>query len=409
MNNQKLLEKIRSDCFERISSELAKGEGLREEFSKELNRFYDLLIKAVESSDPSWLKPILIEWAQSRTQTEFDDRNSLPPILSTIVTQTFKVAKEKLGTSETLEIMDALLPIFTYCYEEIAYNETLVRISHVSGELERANRNLERVDRSKSDFISVAAHELKTPLTLIEGYASMLREKFTHPEEDSSSIALLKGIDNGTRRLGEIVSDMVDVSLIDNDLLALKFQPTWINHLLDVLQKEMSDSILTRNQILEIRKFEGSDEMIFADTERLYQALNNVLTNAIKYTPNGGKILIDGRKLAGFIEVLITDTGIGVNPDDRDRIFEKFGSLGDTALHSSGKLKFKGGGPGLGLPIVKGILDAHGGSIWVESDGYDEEKFPGSTFHMLIPLRKETPNEKLSKVYKPLSEIQTGD
>ena len=409
MNNQKLLEKIRSDCFERVSSELAKGEGLREEFSKELNRFYDLLIKAVESSDPGWLKPILIEWAQSRTQTEFDDRNSLPPILSTIVTQTFKVAKEKLGTSETLEIMDALLPIFTYCYEEIAYNETLVRISHVSGELERANRNLERVDRSKSDFISVAAHELKTPLTLIEGYASMLREKFTHPEEDSSSIALLKGIDNGTRRLGEIVSDMVDVSLIDNDLLALNFQPTWINHLLDVLQKELSNSILTRNQILEIRKFEGSDEMIFADTERLYQALHNVLTNAIKYTPDGGKILVDGRKLAGFIEVLITDTGIGVNPDDRDQIFEKFGSLGDTALHSSGKLKFKGGGPGLGLPIVKGILDAHGGSIWVESDGYDEEKFPGSTFHILIPLRKETPNEQLSKVYKPLSEIQTGD
>ncbi len=409
MNNQKLLEKIRSDCFERVSSELAKGEGLREEFSKELNRFYDLLIKAVESSDPGWLKPILIEWAQSRTQTEFDDRNSLPPILSTIVTQTFKVAKEKLETSETLEIMDALLPIFTYCYEEIAYNETLVRISHVSGELERANRNLERVDRSKSDFISVAAHELKTPLTLIEGYASMLREKFTHSEEDSSSIALLKGIDNGTRRLGEIVSDMVDVSLIDNDLLALNFQPTWINHLLGVLQKELSDSILTRNQILEIRKFEGSDEMIFADTERLYQALHNVLTNAIKYTPDGGKILIDGRKLAGFIEVLITDTGIGVNPDDRDRIFEKFGSLGDTALHSSGKLKFKGGGPGLGLPIVKGILDAHGGSIWVESDGYDEEKFPGSTFHILIPLRKETPNEQLSKVYKPLSEMQTGD
>ena len=202
---------------------------------------------------------------------------------------------------------------------------------------------------------------------------------------------------------------MVDVSLIDNDLLALNFQPTWINHLLGVLQKELSDSILTRNQILEIRKFEGSDEMIFADTERLHQALHNVLTNAIKYTPDGGKILIDGRKLAGFIEVLITDTGIGVNPDDRDRIFEKFGSLGDTALHSSGKLKFKGGGPGLGLPIVKGILDAHGGSIWVESDGYDEEKFPGSTFHILIPLRKETPNEQLSKVYKPLSENQTGD
>ena len=111
-----------------------------------------------------------------------------------------------------------------------------------------------------------------------------------------------------------------------------------------------------------------------------------MLTNAIKYTPDGGKISLDGRKLPGFIEVVIRDTGIGIDPEDQSIIFEKFTRLGNISLHSSGKTKFKGGGPGLGLHIAKGIIEAHGGAIWVESPGYDEETFPGSTFHILLPM-----------------------
>jgi signal transduction histidine kinase len=86
------------------------------------------------------------------------------------------------------------------------------------------------------------------------------------------------------------------------------------------------------------------------------------------------------------------------------RIFEKFGGLGHVSLHSSGKTKFKGGGPGLGLSITKGILDAHGGSIWVESEGYDEENLPGSTFHILIPLRKEPIDEAVAKLFQTSSD-----
>lgn len=144
--------------------------------------------------------------------------------------------------------------------------------------------------------------------------------------------------------------------------------------------------------------------MTFGDNERLYQAFRNLVSNAIKYTPDGGRISVDGRKLPGFIEVTIRDTGIGIDPDDHIRIFEKFGRTGNASLHSSGKTKFKGGGPGLGLSITKGIIEAHGGAIWVESEGYDETNCPGAIFHVLLPLRKEPPDASAAKLFLPQEE-----
>ena len=210
---------------------------------------------------------------------------------------------------------------------------------------------------------------------------------------------LIAGIGKGVNRLGEIINDMIDVSMIDNDLLLLNFQPTWLNRLFEVLEKELEKSVKARNQTLTIKKFPGSDAMMFADTERIYQALRNVLTNAIKYTPDGGKILVDGRLLSNFVEVRIHDNGIGIAAENQTRIFEKFSSLGDVMTHSSSKTSFKGGGPGLGLPITRGILEAHGGSIWVESEGYDEETLPGCIFHILLPIRTEPPDEQVAKLF----------
>ena len=162
---------------------------------------------------------------------------------------------------------------------------------------------------------------------------------------------------------------MIDVSLIDNNMLSLNSQPLWLSHLLEMLQKNLGEIMRERRLKLEIKKFPGSQEWLYADPERLYQAFQNVLTNAIKYTPDGGSIIVDGRSLPGFVEVTISDSGIGISPEDQATIFEKFGQLGRADLHSSSKVKFKGGGPGLGLSITRGIIEAHGGTIWVESEG----------------------------------------
>ena len=402
MSNAENLKQIRSVWVQRVSNRLARGQEVRESFRLQLERFFDLIEQAVITGDPGWLNPVLDTWIKSRTQTELDSEGiSLPPILDQILIITHEVAGEILDPDIALQLLGDMLPVFTYAFEYTSLKETRQNIEKMSRDLEQAQGALEKLDKSKSDFISIAAHELKTPLTLIEGYAAMLREQVRETQNsDSPFIILLKGIDNGTRRLQEIVNDMIDVSMIDNNLLSLNFQPVWINRLFDVIANEFSGITQNRKLTLQIYAFPGSNKMTFGDNERLFQAFRNLVSNAIKYTPDGGQITVDGRKLPGFIEVTIKDTGIGIDPDDHIRIFEKFGRIGNASLHSSGKTKFKGGGPGLGLSITKGIIEAHGGAIWVESEGYDEDNCPGATFHVLLPLRKEPPDSNVAKLFQ---------
>jgi len=393
------IKQLKNNWIERVSQKLGRSEWGHEFLVEELERFFELLVKSVESGDPGWLNPLLIDWAASRTETDLETEEiTLSPVLKVIMEEMVTTARFQLTEAETLILVEALMPVFHYSFEQIARHETLVRVGYVSAKLEKIQRELSRLDRSKSDFISVAAHELKTPLTLIEGYTSMLNDILSSSKTETTDM-LIDGIGKGVKRLGEIINDMIDVSMIDNDLLSLNFQPTWLNRLFEVLEKELEKSVKARNQTLTIENFPGSDAMMFADTERIYQALRNVLTNAIKYTPDGGKIWVDGRLLSNFVEVRIHDNGIGIAPENQTRIFEKFSSLGDVMTHSSSKTSFKGGGPGLGLPITRGILEAHGGSIWVESDGYDEETLPGCIFHILMPIRKEPPDEQVAKLF----------
>ena len=401
------LNNIRSAWLSRVARQLARGEDVRETFEQTLSRFYDLVQQAVETGNPGWLDAILDEWIEARTQTEVEEKaTSLPPILNRMLLLTIEIVRENLDSHEALQTTEALLPVYTYAFEYATQKETTLYVEHISRELEKAKATLERLDKSKSDFIAIAAHELKTPLTLIEGYNAMLYDQIPDKEPASQFVILLKGIDNGTHRLREIVDDMIDVSLIDNNLLSIKFQPVWLDRLLAVVENEFQDKIRGRRQTLEIRQFAGCSEMTFGDNERLCQALRNLISNAIKYTPDGGHIVVDGRKLPGFVEITVSDNGIGIAPEDHALVFEKFGRLGSVALHSSGKTKFKGGGPGLGLPITKGIIEGHGGAIWIESSGYDETRYPGTTFHILLPSRKAPPDDKNARIFAPLTNAE---
>lgn len=120
--------------------------------------------------------------------------------------------------------------------------------------------------------------------------------------------------------------------------------------------------------------------------QRLAQALRNVVLNAIKYTPDGGRIAITGQLRDDEVWIAVRDSGIGIDPQYHELIFQKFFRTHDPSLHSSGATKFLGAGPGLGLTIARGVIEAHGGRIWVESDGEDRKTLPGSTFTIALPL-----------------------
>lgn len=391
------LQAIRTDWEVRVLNQFAHAKDPRGSFRAEIARFYEHLVQALESGDAADLYPILDSWLNDE-EIDFSDQEgadgapvSLPFLLDTMLLNTFASAKECLDPYDALSLLGSILPVYASANQYLSQKETEKSIERATEELHESQRRIERLEKSKSDFISIAAHELKTPLTLIEGYTSMLREQIPVLEENPQWVLLMKGIDNGSRRLREIVEDMIDVSIIDNNLLSLNFQPLWVSRILQVIEHEFADTVRQRSLKLEIRRFPGSDDLTYGDNERLYQAFRNLVSNAIKYTPDGGRILVDGRRLASAIEVTVRDSGIGIDPKDHQSIFEKFGRVGNSSNHSSGKTKFKGGGPGLGLPICKGIIEAHGGRIWVESSGYDEENCPGTVFHVLLPLHSKPP------------------
>lgn len=255
-------------------------------------------------------------------------------------------------------------------------------------QLEKNNRDLERLDQAKSDFISIASHELRTPLTVIKGYVEMMLED---DSVGSNAKALIKGVHDGTLRLHEIMESMFDIAQIDMRALKLHLQPVEIGLLLHEVCIEQQKTVKERGQTIRIDL--PPLPHIASDPNLLRKMFHHLLNNASKFTPNGGKITITGNHIPpiidmpnGGVEIIFSDTGVGVDPQYREIIFTKFYQPGDPGRHSTSKSRFKGGGAGLGLALSKGIVEAHGGRIYVESPGYDENNFPGSQFHIILPL-----------------------
>jgi signal transduction histidine kinase len=264
-------------------------------------------------------------------------------------------------------------------------------ISQLNAELLAANSRLEKLDKAKSDFLNITSHELRTPLTQVRGYADILAELVDGSELDSGYMEkIATSIRKATERLEAIYSAMLDVSAIGTDALQLQYVP--IRPALFVLQAvaQWQEAIEVRRQKLTVTGIQDLPA-IYGDTDRLCQAFSNLINNAIKFTPDGGRLEISGHLVGedeSVMEIIVADQGIGIDPTDQEMIFEKFYRVERADLHSTGNIKFKGAGPGLGLPIAKGVIEGHGGRIWVESERCDEETCPGSRFHVLLPLRQ---------------------
>jgi len=279
----------------------------------------------------------------------------------------------------------------------------------VKQNLERTAKEMERLSQMKNSFLGLASHELKTPLTIIMGYVELLLTEHV-ASFDEESLDLIRHISRASERLSEIVRDMVDVSQIDSHTIDLVSQDVDVNTLVQRATEKISTYLEQRSQVL---TFDLAEDLppVRCDVERMTQALVNIIGNAVKFSPDKGKIHLQTQVVqyprakerfaasgiigacalnperVPYVQIVCSDQGIGIAAEEQEAIFDKFHEVGCVEEHSTGKVAFKSRGTGLGLSIVKGIVELHGGTVWVESPGHNLETMPGSNFYVLLPAK----------------------
>ncbi|MBI1922117.1 MAG: PAS domain S-box protein [Geobacter sp.] len=279
-------------------------------------------------------------------------------------------------------------------------------------QVERANVELERLDRMKNHFLGMVSHEFKTPLTsIISGTQFLLAADDSRiPAESRQVLDMVLG---GGMRLHEILNDLLKVARLEAKSLTVNKAPLQLREVFEVVLERVEPLVRERNQLVAVGEmtllpfFKG-------DREYLEEVFANLLENAVKFTPDGGQIRIETSlvdkgailrkkglldrfhasfttqlKEVPYLQVEISDSGIGVDHEEQLKIFDKFYEIGDIRHHSSGKHKFLGKGAGLGLAIVKGMVEAHDGMVWMESAGISAPENTGSSFFVLLPLEED--------------------
>lgn len=241
---------------------------------------------------------------------------------------------------------------------------------------------LAALDRMKAEFVSVASHELKTPLSVIKGYVSLLRDGIYGPVPDSQA-KILTSIDDQSDRLGRLIQQLLDVSRFEAGGGRLEIRPVDLRRFLADLGQSF-DVLAFQNEIdFRVVSDESLPPSIPADPDRLNEVLGNLLSNAFKFTPRGGRIELMARSMVRSGEdgvvIEVSDTGVGIPADEVPRIFEKFYQVENEAQPKSV-------GSGLGLAISREIVEAHGGTISAES-----EVGSGTTFRVILPVHARQP------------------
>ncbi|MGB7568849.1 MAG: ATP-binding protein [Chitinivibrionales bacterium] len=261
-----------------------------------------------------------------------------------------------------------------------------VEMAKMNSELILSVTELKRVSNLKSNFLSIASHELKTPLTSIKGYSDIIIDTMKD-KIDANIYRMIESINRAADRLHRVVNNILDVTRIEQKKLRLK--PEFID--LGAIARECLDELshfAVNRKITFDCVFSDGLPKFFGDKMRMQQVFTNLFSNALKYSPDNSKV-----EVRLFLEdkdhlhLVLKDNGIGIDKAEQKKIFDPFYEVGSTNRHSSDFSKFMGGGTGLGLSIVKGIVERHGGQIWVESEGaMVDSRFPGSEFHIVLPV-----------------------
>lgn len=257
--------------------------------------------------------------------------------------------------------------------EIIGFNITLQKeIEKATMDLRLANLHLQELDKLKNEFISIASHDLRTPMTALKGYSWLLKQK--GKDLAPQFIDYINKIYNSSERMIALINDMLDVSRIESGNLTLALEKIDIVETVNTSANEMKPLIEDKHQSLKIEPFHPV--FVKADKNRMHEVMENLIANAVNYTDVGGKITLSFQETKKEILVSVTDTGVGIKKDDFPKLFTKFGRI--DISHTVSR---QSSGTGLGLYICKNIIDLSGGSIMVDS-----EPGKGSTFTFSLPI-----------------------
>lgn len=238
-------------------------------------------------------------------------------------------------------------------------------------QLEARNRDVERANRLKSEFLASMSHELRTPLHTIIGFSELLTEELEGPLAPKQK-RFMGHILQDSRHLLELINDILDLSKIEAGRLELQLSAFEFEACLDDVLAGIRQQAALKNISVAIQN--SFHEILFADRVRTKEILYNLLSNAVKFTPDGGSVWVESAASDGFLTVTVADTGIGIPPEEHKTVFEKFYQVGSTT-------KGTREGTGLGLPITQKLVELHGGRIWLNS-----EPGKGSRFTFTLPI-----------------------
>ena len=255
--------------------------------------------------------------------------------------------------------------------QEIEKLSEQIKIANIR--LESALKALEKLDKAKTEFLSIASHQLRTPLTAIKGYLSMIQEGiYGRFSEEFNEI--LNKIYLSNTRLIDLVNSLLDISRIEMGRMEFKFEEIQIGKIIESIIEELSIQAKQKNLYLKFEKPKRPLPKIRADESKIRQVILNLIDNAIRYTEKGG-VTIKVKNLISAIQISVRDTGIGLTPKEVESLF---------GMYARGKgMSIFPEGAGLGLYVARKLLEAHLGRIWAESAG----KNKGSTFYVDLPVR----------------------
>jgi signal transduction histidine kinase len=295
-------------------------------------------------------------------------------------------AVQIFSASSTIDVLLRMLFFVIILYGSIILLQSVRKeieqrkeIEKLVDELKVANEHLKELDKEKDDFLSMASHELNSPLAAIRGYLSMILDDHMGGKLSEVHQKYLGNISVSTNRLIHLVKDLLNVSRIEQHRIHLIYSQVSLNDLIEQAIAEIKPNVTEKKHHLSM-EIAKNIPLTWCDSDRITEVIINLLSNSVKYTDEGGKLQVSSKRVGDAVEVVVKDNGFGISKESQKKIFEKF----EQGSISRDEKK----GTGLGLFIVKNLIELHKGKIWVES-----EEGKGSEFHFTVPILDKKPHD----------------